>query len=157
MSNSEFTYFDFEECNAFKENSDEDVFVDQIAFASARALLNNDNDDGDDEIDLTEIEVEDSDLYDESFSTAHDVDTIIERTSTKNLNLTPCVIVDTIQGEIKRCGSTADLRRLEQMVGTWEIDANAVEDAKNSYYHLGVCYPHFIFDQNKLYDQGVKQ
>jgi hypothetical protein len=38
MSDSEFTYFDFEECSVFEENSEEDVFdVDQMVFASARA------------------------------------------------------------------------------------------------------------------------
>ncbi|CAG8686647.1 9877_t:CDS:1, partial [Ambispora gerdemannii] len=147
--NSEFTYF-----NTFEENGEEDIFdIDQVSFASARALLNDDDDD----VDWTEIEVEDSDLY-ESFLTMHDVeDTIIERTPTQNQKLTPCVVIDTNQGEIKCCDSTTSLRRLEQMIGTWEIDANAVEDAKDSDHRLGVCYSHFILDQNKLYDQGMKQ
>ncbi|CAG8676544.1 11456_t:CDS:2, partial [Ambispora gerdemannii] len=105
----------------------------------------------------TEIEVEDSDLY-ESFLMMHDVeDTIIKRTPTQNQKLTPCIVVDTNQGEIKRCDSTTSLRQLEQMIGTWEIDANAVEDAKDNDHHLGVCYSHFILDQNKLHDQGMKQ
>ncbi|CAG8668978.1 11719_t:CDS:2, partial [Ambispora gerdemannii] len=58
-----FTYF-----NAFKENGEEDIFdIDQVSFASARVLLNDDDND----VDWTEIEVEDSDLY-ESFLTMHD-------------------------------------------------------------------------------------
>ncbi|CAG8434106.1 1123_t:CDS:2 [Scutellospora calospora] len=48
MSCSEFTYLDFEECNVFEENSEEETFeISQIALANAQALLNN-NDENDD-------------------------------------------------------------------------------------------------------------
>ncbi|CAG8686837.1 7140_t:CDS:2, partial [Ambispora gerdemannii] len=108
MSDFEFTYMNFEECSAFEENSDDDIFiVDQVALASAQAILN--DVDENDNIDWSEIEPEDSGSS----------------------------IVDIIQGEVKCCDGTANLRRLEQMIGTWEIDADAVKDVKNNLHQLG--------------------
>ncbi len=37
-------------------------------------------------------------------------------------------------------------RRLEKMIGTWEIDTDAVKDVKSNLHQLGVCYSHFLFD-----------
>lgn len=37
-------------------------------------------------------------------------------------NLSPCIIIDTIDGKIQRCNSQIKLRRLWQMIETWQID-----------------------------------
>ncbi|CAG8611989.1 806_t:CDS:2 [Paraglomus occultum] len=61
----------------------------------------------------------------------------IEEVSMPNAT-TACVIIDTIQGEIRRCNGTAELRPLKQLAETWEIDNNAVEEAKNKSHRLGL-------------------
>ena len=107
---TEFTYMNCEEYNAnTPEERNEDIFIiDQIALANARALLNDDDDN--DNMNWNEVEPEDFDPYSNSFQTTHDdIDVEIERTSMQSLNLTPCVVVDTIQGEIKRCNGSANL------------------------------------------------
>ena len=78
MSDFEFTYMDFEECStsASKENNKN---IDQIALASARALLN--NYDENDDMDQNEVEPENSDSCSNSFQTNDDIDVEIERTS----------------------------------------------------------------------------
>ncbi len=154
MSDSEFTYMDFEEysTSAFEESNEN---IDQIALTSAQALLN-DYDENDD-MDWSEVEPEDSDSYSNSFQINDDIDVEIERISMQGINLTACVIIDTIQGKIKCCNDMTNQWRLEQMVGTWKIDTDAVKDVKSNLHQLGVCYSHFLFDQNQLHDKGMKQ
>ena len=43
-----------------------------------------------------------------------------------------------------------------QLVGTWQLDNNAVFQAGKNLDKLGVCYMHFLFDQNILHEGGVK-
>ncbi len=74
-----------------------------------------------------------------------------------NSILIPCAIIDHIDGDIKKCGSTNKLRGLWQLVGTWELDTDTVIQAKKQLENLGVCYNHFMFDQNKLHSKGVKK
>ncbi|PKK59544.1 hypothetical protein RhiirC2_794693 [Rhizophagus irregularis] len=65
--------------------------------------------------------------------------------------LSPCVIIDVFEGKIQRCNSTTNLRRLWQMVGMWQIDEEEIKKKHFSIKNLGVCYTHFMFDQNKLH------
>ncbi|CAG8725579.1 11793_t:CDS:2, partial [Funneliformis mosseae] len=69
---TEFTYMNCEEYNAnTPEKRNEVIFiVDQIAFANARALLNDDDDN--DNINWNEVEPKDFDPYSNSFQTTHD-------------------------------------------------------------------------------------
>ncbi|PKY62217.1 hypothetical protein RhiirA4_488323, partial [Rhizophagus irregularis] len=72
-------------------------------------------------------------------------------------NLSPCVIIDTIDGKIQRCNSQIKLRRLWQMIGTWQIDEEEVKAKNFSIENLGVCYSHFLYDQNQLHLSNLKQ
>ncbi|CAG8753362.1 19873_t:CDS:2, partial [Cetraspora pellucida] len=74
-----------------------------------------------------------SNLYKESIPTIHKSDIAISGTSMQSLGLTPCVVIDITQGEIKRCNSTMNLWHLWQIVETWEIDVDAVKDVENSF------------------------
>ena len=49
-----------------------------------------------------------------------------------------------------RSNLSTNLRQLWQAIGTWEENANALD-------RLGVCYYHFLFDQNQLHTRGLKQ
>jgi len=76
---------------------------------------------------------------------------------TKEKALSACAVVDIIDGEIKCCGKTEKLRGLWQLVGMWQLDKLMVESVGKDLDKLGVCYSHFIFDQNKLHLGGTKK
>src|SRR2546429_1052785 len=65
---------------------------------------------------------------------------------TSDLSLTPCVILDIIDGQIECCFKKS-VRPLAQLIGTWEINENIVTNTKaeNKLYTLGVCSSHFNF------------
>ncbi|POG78274.1 hypothetical protein GLOIN_2v1813984 [Rhizophagus irregularis DAOM 181602=DAOM 197198] len=69
-------------------------------------------------------------------------------------SITPCVIIDNIQGTIKRCGETYKLRKIRNLYGTWQIDRDAVQQVNNNY--LGVCDSHFLYDQNQIHNPKDK-
>ncbi|UZO11362.1 uncharacterized protein OCT59_002933 [Rhizophagus irregularis] len=69
-------------------------------------------------------------------------------------SITPCVIIDNIQGTIKRCGETYKLRKIQNLYGTWQIDRDAVQQVNNNY--LGVCDSHFLYDQNQIHNPKDK-
>ncbi|CAG8558395.1 12906_t:CDS:2, partial [Cetraspora pellucida] len=50
---------------------------------------------------------------------------------------TLCVIIDNDYGEIRRCNRISN-KRLQELVGVWEIDANAVEEVNRQLQLLGV-------------------
>src|SRR6266498_2307468 len=76
---------------------------------------------------------------------------------TKEKALSACAVVDIIDGEIKCCGKTEKLRGLWQLVGMWQLDKLMVESVGKDLDKLGVCYSHFMFDQNKLHLGGTKK
>ncbi|GBC05812.1 hypothetical protein RclHR1_06430013 [Rhizophagus clarus] len=61
------------------------------------------------------------------------------------------------EGKIQRCNSVTNLRRLWQMIGMWQIDDEEVRMKNFAIEHLGVCYSHFMFDQNQLHTSNLKQ
>ncbi|CAG8850455.1 16387_t:CDS:1, partial [Gigaspora margarita] len=73
------------EYDAFKESSEEEIFkIGQIALAKAQALLNNNvKYDENYDINWNDIEVKNSNLYNEPLSTMHDEPDIIIETSSK--------------------------------------------------------------------------
>lgn len=152
MNDFELEYVDFDNKNAsdiFMYGNDYVVFnFNQNTFTNAQTLIN------DEENETDWNEMEDFGPENEYITTTQDaMDTEIENASTLIHSLTPCVILDMIQGKIKHCNSTNKLRPLKQMIGTWEIDVDAVVDESK----LGVCYTHFLFDQNQLHSPNVKQ
>jgi hypothetical protein len=88
-------------------------------------------------------------------STEAENDVNIPQTTRKTLS--PCVVVDIIDGKIKCCGGTEKLRGLWQLVGMWQLDKSMVEGVNGDLDKLGVCYSHFMFDQNKLHSEGTKK
>jgi hypothetical protein len=58
---------------------------------------------------------------------------------------------------IQRCNKAnhgGDFNRpLAQLKGIWEVDRDAVEQCNNNLHELGVCYRHFLYDQNMLHNE----
>ncbi|GES94350.1 hypothetical protein GLOIN_2v1829825 [Rhizophagus clarus] len=71
--------------------------------------------------------------------------------------LSPCVIIDVFENKIQRCNSTTNLKQLWQMVGMWQIDEEEIKKKNFLIKNLGVCYTHFMYDQNKLHILSLKQ
>ncbi|UZO04722.1 uncharacterized protein OCT59_025093 [Rhizophagus irregularis] len=112
-------------------NNGEPLFeIDRDALANAKkfAQQNVSNED-EDEFSETESGEEHGEEYDEH-------DEVISELQ-DNETLSPCVIIDIFEGKIQRCNSKTNLRRLWQMIG--------------------VCYTHFMYDQNKLHSANLKQ
>ena len=132
--------------------------MDQIAFEKAQESLNINRDEINDEISLDDVNFDEI-LETESIMTAKTEDEnnyqIDENTS--NI-LTPCVIIDLIDGKIQCCFKSSS-RPLAQLIGTWEInEENFISTkAEDKLYNLGVCTSHFNFDQNSLHRSNLKQ
>ncbi|CAG8809012.1 11156_t:CDS:1, partial [Gigaspora margarita] len=97
MRSSKFTYLNFEEYKFFEKSSEEKIFeIRRIALAKAQVLLNNDAEyDKNYDIDWNEIEVKNSNLYNEPLSTMHNKpNIIIEILSIQSSNLMLCIIID---------------------------------------------------------------
>ncbi|RHZ69143.1 hypothetical protein Glove_290g67 [Diversispora epigaea] len=155
MCDSEFTYVDFEESSTSEEDREEPFVIDETALANAWLLLNEESEDHD-----YDDNYEDDENSNEESDDDEDLCITVEDTSIKSPDLKPltsCVVIDIIEGEIKRCNSKTNLRPLKQMIGTWEVDADTVKDIKDSNHQPGVCFFHFAFDQNQLHTKGAKQ
>ncbi|CAI2196140.1 2416_t:CDS:2, partial [Funneliformis geosporum] len=61
----------------------------------------------------------------------HETEKEISQINNNSILIT-CVIIDHIDGNIKKCGSTNKLRRLWQLVWTWELDTDTVIQAKKA-------------------------
>ena len=114
----------------------------EVAINKARELLVSDLDNVDNDSESTGWDTG-SALTIASGSTEAEDEIIIPQTSSSNL--TPCALIDIINESIQRCGENKHLRGLAQLVGTWQLDDNAVREAKEL-ENLGVCREHFMFD-----------
>ncbi|GBC00390.1 hypothetical protein RclHR1_03840012 [Rhizophagus clarus] len=85
-------------------------------------------------------------------SKSTEVENEVEILRINSSKLTPCALVDMINRSIQRCSETKDLQRLLQLIGTWQIDSNAVSSLGNknllapcigykSYYALQINGP----------------
>ena len=88
-------------------------------------------------------------------STEHEYEKEISQIVNNNLN--SCALIDYIDGDIKKCNATNKFRGLWQLIGTWQLDTDTVKQAEGQLENLGVCYSHFMFDQNKLHSEGIKK
>ncbi|CAG8752673.1 14310_t:CDS:2, partial [Gigaspora margarita] len=75
--------------------------------------------------------------------------------------LTPCVLLYIVDGQVQWCSNYKQKtqRPLAQLVGSWEIDSEALKSVKNDnkkQYALGICRSHYSFDQNVLHDANHK-
>src|SRR6185503_239662 len=108
------------------------------------------------DIDWSEINLEEFDSVNELSSIIRDEQEVkIEEVSAPNADITPCVIIDIIEGKLRRCNGMADLRPLKQLAGTWEVDKDAVEEANKICHRPGVCQTHYLFDTK--HHGGVKE
>src|SRR5207248_303338 len=72
-----------------------------------------------------------------------------------NNKLTSCVLIDTIDGKIQTCGANNCNKRLHELTGLWQVDGEVVNQVDNDLFRLGVCMPHFNFDQ-KMHNKKSK-
>jgi hypothetical protein len=79
----------------------------------------------------------------------------IERDETidhlEQLKFTPCVIIDSIEGKFQRCKGTEKLRQLRNLLGTWQVDRDAVKEVDGILSKVEVCNLHFQFDNKYLH------
>ncbi|RIB01239.1 hypothetical protein C2G38_2296925, partial [Gigaspora rosea] len=122
---------------------------DYLAATKARSLLEDqviqdeDNDIGDT---LSEHDDDDDDDDDTDYE---------EIPETKATKLSPCVIVDNLNGAIGRCNSTVSLKSLVQLVGACEVELTPDESLNLT--ELEVCSNHFNFNHGQLHSSGTKQ
>jgi len=84
---------------------------------------------------------------------------VLPQPTSKNSSkdLTSCALIDSINGKLQRCGSTSDLQPLATLVGMWQLDTDTVDKAGSNLENIGVCYRHFLYDQNQLHKNNAKQ
>src|SRR6266542_3026315 len=137
--------------NMEKDNNNESLFeLDFNMFTKAKQFIQQNISEEDENITSdTESNFSESESDEEQ-------DEIIDQLK-DNQELSSCVIIDVFEGKIQRCNSTTNLRRLWQMVGMWEIDEEEIRKKHFLIKNLGVCYTHFMYDQNKLHESNLKQ
>ncbi|UZO10962.1 uncharacterized protein OCT59_002539 [Rhizophagus irregularis] len=108
-------------------------------------------------INIEDTSETDSIFDDDSISEtdSEDNDIIIEQKAFKNL--TRCVIIDKIEGHIKRCENSKSFRTLWQLCGVYQIDGKSIVEADGVLERLGVCSYHFNNNQKNLHEPGFKQ
>ncbi|RHZ83735.1 hypothetical protein Glove_88g40 [Diversispora epigaea] len=62
-------------------------------------------------------------------------------------NFSPCVLIDYFNNKLQTCGQTTNVRNICQLVGTWQIDENAILNYQSKGIPLGVCMNHFNYNQ----------
>jgi hypothetical protein len=146
------------------------LLYDKMALKKAQEFLktnddynknNNEANINDEDISFDDIDIDDEILETESIISklTEEEEINYQILSTTDL-LTPCVILDIIDGELKCCSKKA-ARPLAQLIGTWEIkiSENILSNMKeeNKLHTLGVCSSHYNFDQNALHSTNLKQ
>ncbi|CAG8496918.1 17134_t:CDS:2, partial [Racocetra fulgida] len=108
---------DFDE--SFSTDQDEPLFVhDYLAAMKAKHWL--------EEQDSSEI-IEYDDDSENSLSEDEHMDR--QFLNIEENQRSPCVIIDNLKGEIRRCNSINNLRSVSQLVGTWEIELTQEENS----------------------------
>ncbi|CAG8620073.1 2901_t:CDS:2 [Ambispora gerdemannii] len=72
-----------------------------------------------------------------------------------------CIILDYKDGKIQRC-SNLRFRPLKQLLGIWELDSQAIDsifkqNQMKVLETLSICSSYFNFDQDDLYERGMKK
>ncbi|EXX72420.1 uncharacterized protein OCT59_023778 [Rhizophagus irregularis] len=134
----------------FTVNLMEEEYVDEINSEHERISLSLNELLADNDTDSTSINSEDfEEEVEEEQKVCNEKDEIID--NLEQTRFTPCVIVDFIEGEIKQCKKTANLRQLRNLFGTWQVDRDAVNKVNGVLSKLGVCDSHFQFDNKYLH------
>jgi hypothetical protein len=138
------------------ENDDDANLFNEIAINKAKELFNKKNEFEN----FEDSEDNDSEIISPAptiVTKSTDNDDKIEIPQVASLHLTSCALIDKIDGKIRRCGDTKSLRGIAQLIGIWQLDNDAVDEANKGLENLGVCQQHFMFDQNRLHKKGIKQ
>ncbi|PKK76933.1 hypothetical protein RhiirC2_862259 [Rhizophagus irregularis] len=131
-----------------EESTDKPIFKLRAFELNEADMIHDENSEYESEYDDFESENE------ENFNNDYESDIRVEQSKPKNL--TPCVLIDKIDGKIQRCKNLESFRTLWQLVGIWQVDSNEVLEANESLENLGVCSYHFNHDQ-KLHDSKTKK
>ncbi|GBB95430.1 hypothetical protein RclHR1_25310002 [Rhizophagus clarus] len=75
----------------------------------------------------------------------------------ENVEFTPCVVIDFVEGKIQRCEEKTKLRQLRNLFGIWQINREAIKEVDGILLRLGVCDSHFQFDNKYLHKSQNKQ
>jgi len=159
----------------WNENEDDEININwsDITFDDvdkSSSTMPNENETADDEMDISwentafdnpGFSAESSPLMPNEEDFEFDIDDNNNNSNSKKRQrrsavLTPCVLLHNDQGTMRRCNSNINLRPLKQLIGTWEIDGNAIKD-KDADELLGVCESDFLFDMNNLHSENAKQ
>ncbi len=84
-------------------------------------------------------------------------DTDIKSTSE---SLSKYSLINIIDSSIRCCSEYIKKQRsLSQLIRVWEINSEIFQEAqlKNDLLKIGVCYFHFLYDHNQLYNANIKQ
>ncbi|RHZ77073.1 hypothetical protein Glove_186g3 [Diversispora epigaea] len=103
-----------------------------------------------DEIESDEIEndkIESDEIIQYSLENKETIPNKITKTM-----LTPCVIIDYVEGIIQKCNSIYKLRTLHNLYGTWQIDRDTVQQANQDYTNRGKgCTNHsWVLDNRRI-------
>ena len=98
------------------------------------------------ELEDFEEEIKEQEIYNEK-------DEIIDHSNQQKF--TPCVIIEFIEGKFQRCQGTGKLKQLRNLLGTWEVDRNAIKEVDGILSKLGVCDSHFQFDNKYLHQSST--
>ncbi|CAG8469155.1 6058_t:CDS:2, partial [Paraglomus occultum] len=129
------------------DGADQDMDIwEKIVCEDFSSISPNDNED-DNEINIDWNDITFDDLNELMPNESEEADITIDN-SDKN--------EEADDNKMRPCNNTYKLRSLKQLIGTWEIDGNAIKN-KTADEQPGVCDSHFQFDMKDLHEEGAKQ
>ncbi|PKB95696.1 hypothetical protein RhiirA5_436225, partial [Rhizophagus irregularis] len=114
---------------------------------------NTDNTSAFSDIDLEELEDIDEKIKEHEI--CDEMDKVID--DLEQQKFTSCVIIDYMEGKFRRCEGTGKLRQLRNLIGTWQVDRDAIKEVDGILSKLGVCDSHFQFDNKYLHQSSSKK
>ncbi|PKC57836.1 hypothetical protein RhiirA1_471868 [Rhizophagus irregularis] len=111
---------------------------------------NTDNTSAFSDIDLEELEDIDEKIKEHEI--CNEMDKVID--DLEQQKFTSCVIIDYMEGKFRRCEGTGKLRQLRNLIGTWQVDRDAIKEVDGILSKLGVCDSHFQFDNKYLHQSS---
>ncbi|CAB5365646.1 unnamed protein product [Rhizophagus irregularis] len=114
---------------------------------------NTDNTSAFSDIDLEELEDIDEKIKEHEI--CNEMDKVID--DLEQQKFTSCVIIDYMEGKFRRCEGTGKLRQLRNLIGTWQVDRDAIKEVDGILSKLGVCDSHFQFDNKYLHQSSSKK
>ncbi|CAG8472933.1 2346_t:CDS:2 [Dentiscutata heterogama] len=69
--------------------------------------------------------------------------------------ITLCIIINNNHRDIGHYNRTSK-KRLQELIGIWKIDIDAISKVNKKLYLLGVCLRHFNYNQNTVHSKKLK-